>query len=198
MKVLLISPVPPPTGGITRWSETVLNEISHRKDVELSHINISPRYRGDLTIFKRVFFGVFGLFGVMRRLSKELKTAPDVIHLTTSGGLALFRDNAIAKKAVKRGVPLVIHLHYGRVPETFSQNCRERKRLKRVLNAAAKVIAIDDETFSALSDNGFAEKSVFCPNPIKVDEISKKQIPYASRDNKVVFLGHVLKTKGIE
>lgn len=198
MKVLLLSPLPPPMGGIARWSNIVINELNKKKDWSVKHINISPEFSGKITLSKRIIYGLIGMFKIIKNFSGEIGNSVDVVHMTSSGSFALIRDIYIAKSAKKQGVPFVYHLHFGRLNDVFKSNGLECKLIKKVFKYCSKIIAIDNITLDALVENGYEYKSVYCPNPICVKDLQKIIQPFSLRENKVVYLGHILKEKGIE
>ena len=110
MKVLLVSPQPPPYGGIANWSKMILEYASHTEDV-LRTINIAPKKRSTegRNLFDRVFVSGIEMFAKRRELKKEIKNnRPDVIHMTTSGSLAIIRDILLLKTAKNTVCPRYI------------------------------------------------------------------------------------------
>ena len=196
MRVLLISPTPPPVGGISRWSEIVLNHFYNNKDVELIHTNSSPLYQGKITYLKRVLFGIIGLFSILKSVNRELKKEVDVVHITTSGSMALFRDRLIINLAKKYKAKTVIHLHFGRLPKIACLKNREWIRFDKIFDSCDAVIAIDKDTENVLKNQGYEEKTYFCPNPIDVAETNKLDTG-DERKKKIVFVGHIYESKGV-
>ena len=72
MKVLLISPLPPPVGGIASWTVNLLNYNSSKPDsCEIIHQNTSLRYGGITKedIHTRIFLG----FNEFKKIYLELR-----------------------------------------------------------------------------------------------------------------------------
>lgn len=94
-KVLLLSPLPPPFGGIASWSKNLLSYSSMKKKEYLFHLNtaIKSRRITDLSYFSRLVYGsldtgrIFFLF-----MKKVIGLRPRVVHVTTSASMGLFRD----------------------------------------------------------------------------------------------------------
>ena len=202
MKVLLVTPFPPPMGGISNWSKLVYNYITeNEKDIDIRYINISPKKRTTegRTFFDRIFFGFLSILSTSKKLKKEIREfKPDVVHINTSGSLALFRDIKLLKILKRKKIKSVLHLRFGRVPELLEHNCNESRLIKRAFKYANKILSIDGKTYNYLNKD-YSNKSLICPNPFVCDKMPK-QISI-KKDNilrRVTYLGWVVNTKGIE
>lgn len=202
MKILFITPFPPPMGGIANWAKIVTHHIQENvKDVEYKYINTAPRKRSTegRSLFNRVFGGFFSIIRTKKQLKKDLKNfKPDVVHINTSGSLALFRDIKVLKLLKKHNVRSVLHIRYGRVPDVLKTNSLESRLLKKAFNLVSKIIAIDAKTYDSIKAK-YADKVVNIPNPFSVENMPEARC--LSKDTcsfKVSYLGWVVKTKGIE
>lgn len=200
MKLCLIAPVPPPYGGIANWYLLLSNYIECKaRDITVSTINIAPRKRATegRCLWNRIV--VSGIEMLMKK--KEMNTllkmdCPDVIHMTTSGQLAIIRDVLLLKTARRHHVPTVYHIRFGRVPEISRQSTIEWKIMKMALRLASSVIAIDQETKAAIDFHLPMVKTRYIPNPFDLEK--NQQIVSDKKKKEVVFAGWVVKTKGIE
>lgn len=199
LKVAMVAPVPPPYGGISNWVSLLDEYVSSKSNIQFLHINIAPRAR-DLdgrTIWNRIV--VQGL--VMFRLGKELKNAikcnqVDVVHITTSGQFAIIRDIVMLKTAKRYGIPSVYHIRFGRIPEIASKNNREWKLIHKAMKISDQVIAIDHKTEKAIHDFAPEVNVCYVPNPFDMDKVSGIQKDGLRKV--VIFIGWVVKTKGVE
>lgn len=200
MRIALVCPTPPPYGGITNWSKMLIAYLKGVGEDELVVVNTSPKTRSadGRTLLDRVFGGI----GIAVRASGELKRILntkniDVVHVTTSGGLGLFRDIAIMSVAQRAGVPVAYHIHYGRVPFTLASGNIEATLLKAVLKRCAVAVAIDHATENAIRETHFCD--VVCiGNPVNTAELDGFRDHEAFEDSKtVVYLGWLIETKGI-
>lgn len=196
MRLLLISPLPPPTGGISRWTQIVMSALKAESKYEVIYINSSPKYKGKITFFKRFFYGIFSTVSVFFSVHRKLKKGIDVVHVTTSGSMALYRDRLVLRLAKKHNAATVLHLHFGYIPEIACADNREWRNLKKAFSHCDAIISIDRETEKALICNGYMSKTYFCPNPIDI-ESTEKNICNRPKVNKVVFVGHIYREKGI-
>ena len=137
----------------------------------------------------------------MFRLRKELKNAiknnqVDVVHITTSGQMAIIRDIAMLKTAKKYGIPSIYHIRFGRIPEIASKNNREWQLIHKAMKISDQVIAIDHKTEKAIHDFAPEVNVCYVPNPFDMDKVSGIQKDGLRKV--VIFIGWVVKTKGIE
>lgn len=202
MKVILVTPLPPPMGGISNWSTIVLNYVNNNcKDIEIKYINISPKKRSTegRTKFDRVFGGFFSILSTSKKLKKEIKIfKPDVVHICTSGSLALLRDIKILKILKKKKIKSILQLHFGRTPDIIDNNSFEGKLINKAFRLVNTVLAIDQNTMDAVNQK-YVDKAVYIPNPF---DCSNMPLPRIMDNNNcshtITYLGWVIKTKGID
>jgi glycosyltransferase involved in cell wall biosynthesis len=204
MRVLLLSPLPPPNGGIASWTLNLMGYSSLRfpgfgilqQDTGLKYRNI---FRNDF--FARIYFGIHEVLRILKELKKNIKYhSPDIIHLTSSASLALFKDYFVLKIANKKKIPLVMHWHFGRIP-ALSLLCNwEWKLLGHIIKGSQTSIVIDPQSYHTLISRNFSN-IVYVPNPISIDlehkiinslSLINRRIP-----NHLIFVGHVIENKGI-
>ncbi len=199
MKVILLAPIPPPYGGIGNWTLLISDYAKSKSDIEFVHINIAPRMRNvdGRSLWSRVVVQGFDMLKQKSELVKCIKKDnADVIHMTTSGQLALIRDNLMLQAAKKRGMPTVYHIRFGRVPEIAEKNTFEWKLIKKAMMRASKVIAIDMSTYNAVREYA-PDVNVCCvPNPFDMSKLG--HIKTGKTCKEIVFVGWVVKTKGID
>lgn len=199
LKVAMVAPVPPPYGGIGNWVLLLDEYVQKRNDIQFLHINTAPVSRGldGRSLWDRVV--TQGL--IMFRLRKELENAirenkVDVVHITTSGQMAIVRDIAMLKIAKKYGIHSVYHIRFGRIPEIALKNNREWKLIHKAMRIADQVIAIDHKTENAIHEFAPEVNVCYVPNPFDMAKVSG--IQKAELRKVVIFIGWVVKTKGIE
>ena len=202
MKICMVAPIPPPYGGIANWTVLMDEYVQGVDDIEFVHLNIAPKKRGldGRTLWDRVVVQGFSMFKQRTQLCRIIKEEKvDVIHMTTSGQLAVIRDILLLKAAKKRGVPAVYHIHFGRIPEIAKANTREWKLIKRAMQLSDAVIAIDTTTLNAIKQYAPEVNACYVPNPFDLQKIEKAG--YVSDEptrKEIVFIGWVIKTKGVE
>lgn len=197
MKLCLIAPIPPPYGGVSNWEQIVEKELKNDEEVEYSVINIAANKRpaDGRTVFDRVFYSGYVMIRTFFKLRKCIKhNRPDVVHMTTSGGLGFYRDHLLLKLLKKERIPSVYHIHFGRSTLYKKENGKNWLNLLKAVRLANHTIVIDHATYDVLLDH--AESITEINNPIYVDSFRD----YLGRieKNNIVFIGWVIKAKGIE
>jgi glycosyltransferase involved in cell wall biosynthesis len=205
MKILLLSPLPPPIGGIASWTINVLDHYKYSESIMLVHQNTAIRSRAitDSGIMSRISAGTKDSFSTMASFYKLIKKhKPDVIHITSSGSMGLWRDLLVSLLAKLHRTLIVIHFRFGRIPEASKLNNWEWKLLKQVMSLCSAVMVLDDETHRTLKADGF-EKIYNIPNPISsyAERILHEEKiildEKISSGVKVIFVGHIVKNKGV-
>ncbi len=138
-------------GGIARWAQFLLTWVEADKQCEITHIDIGPRRRPaeDLRTSRRVLWGgiqfTTDTFALVRVLMRH---DCDVIHLTSSSGLGVLRDAGVFSLAKLFRVPVIYHLHSGRIPTIAKSGGARWHLIKRMLLMAQHAIAIDKATLT--------------------------------------------------
>lgn len=219
LRLLLVSPKPPPNGGIGRWTVLMLRWLRNQNGVELRHVDISPRWRAidDVGFIKRLAGG--GLQGVRdasRVLRQLICFQPDVLHLTTSGSLAALRDVVVLVLARCFHARTVYHIRIGRLPQLVGTSSWEWRLLHRAMRLADKVVVIEQPSELALKSVLPAEKLLRLPNAIDLEGLGaegrgqkaegsgrssavrgQSSVASASVVHRVLYLGWVIPTKGM-
>ncbi|WP_455949405.1 glycosyltransferase family 4 protein [Odoribacter laneus] len=200
-KVLLLSPLPPPFGGIASWSKNLLSYSSMKKKEYLFHLNtaIKSRRITDLSYFSRLVYGsldtgrIFFLF-----MKKVIGLRPRVVHVTTSASMGLFRDILFLWITKIVGIKSIFHFRFGRIPALSEIRNWEWKLLRYLIVHASSSIVIDRPSYQALCKEGLTTKIVCIPNPCsqEIEQIAHQEISEKQPDH-YVFVGHVIVTKGV-
>lgn len=204
VKLLLVSPLPPPAGGIASWSVGILRELRKRQDLAVSHVDTAVRWRStnDCRLHLRVFGGFCQLAVDSYKVLRAIRSSqPQVLHLCTSASLGAAKDLIIVTLASFFGVKCVIHYRFGRMPQVVSQGGWEWQLVKRSLRRAAAVVLLDKASVAAVRSEFPGLKVEQIPNPIDPALLSRclEPQPTAQRTDVplVVFAGHVIRTKGV-
>lgn len=194
--ICFVAPKPPPYGGIANWVSEVCKFLEKQK-VEFLIIDTSPKKRETegRNILDRVIGGGIGLIQVRNRAIKAIRRyKPNVLHLVTSGSLSVIRDLFISSVFNKYKIPVVYHIHFGRIPDIVKRNTKEWNVIKKIIIKAKYVIAIDKPTYYILNEY-FGDKIKYIPNPINTGEMPQIN---SKKYKKCMFLGWIIREKGIE
>lgn len=197
MKIIYLTPLPPPAGGIASWTKRVLssNSISQH---EVHVVNTAVTGKRATQFAKRnVFDEIIRSKNIKKDLKQKLKSVkPDIVHVNTScGKYGLIRDCFLAKMAKKYQAKVLLHCHCD--VSIQANSLIGRYFYKKTANIADVVLTLN--TPSKEFTKSVANKdSVILPN-----FILKESIPGLNEEKsinetveKVIYVGHVTKAKG--
>ena len=100
--------------------------------------------------------------------------------------------------AHKKNIKVVVHFHYGRIPELCKNKNWEWKLVQKVIDLADCVIVIDKLSYDTLIKIGYSN-IYYVPNPISqnVLNIVNQNSGILRKPKNILFVGHVVKTKGV-
>lgn len=205
ISVLLVSPAPPPVGGIARWTEQVLRYARDHPSVLISHLDSAVRERSvhDKRLAARVVAGAAHAKRIRRSLISALaSTKPDVVHLTTSGSLGTVRDLALIRACERADVPVVYHVRFGRLPDILRGRGWEAMLLKAAIKRASATVVLDERSRSAVAASMPQARCRTLPNPVMPEALEwEASGPTSILDGLtgryVLFAGHVTPAKGV-
>lgn len=202
-KILICAPYGTIIGGISRWTEHIVNYYASldKKDVELS---LMPTGRiafinPDPSLIFRLKSGFVDFSKILKRYYKLLKSfSPEIVHITTSASISLLKDIVMLKLAKHHKAKGIIHFRFGRIPELSIKRNWEWKLLKKVINISDVAIVIDQSSYNTLVTNGFSNIKML-PNPLapSVSKIINDHKEIERKDRNLLFVGHVVKSKGV-
>lgn len=203
MKVLLVSPYGGVPGGIARWTEHILKYYSQHglQDCEM---DLVPTGRDrfvniNSSIIYRLWTALTDYSKILKKYRCQLRQKRyDIMHFTSSASLSLIKDLYIIRQAKLRGVKSIVHFRFGRIPELSQARNWEWKLLVKVVKLADQVVVIDKASYDTLRENGFDNISLL-PNPVapRVVDIATENAGVEKTPRSVLFVGHVVKTKGV-
>jgi len=201
-RVLLISPLPPPAGGIQTWTEVVKNEIQARADICFELVDTAVRWRhpADMRPMRRLAGGsAQALLDVARSIQAMRRFRPDCIHLNTSASYACAKDWLILLAAKRLGIRRVIQFHVGFLPEIAKENGRHWRLAAANFRLADKGLVLGEATGKFLSTYLPGVDLDAIPNPVKVPDALPSGAKSAgeNRPFEFLFLGQVQEGKGV-
>lgn len=208
MRVLLCTPYETgsriASGGITMWARNIMDYYKMSKGSSLI-VDVQPFDRNtfineNTSLLRRILSGIKEYLHNVYKASNSLKrNRYDVVHLNTSASLGLLKDLVMIMVAHRHGARIVLHFHFGRIPQLMEQNNWESKLLKSVLKRADSVITMDNKSFAKLKELGCGNV-FYLPNPLSLNIIHqisgiKESVNIIPRS--ILFVGHVIKSKGV-
>lgn len=197
MRILLLSSLPPPSGGIATWT-VGYKRYCESNGIQLVIVNNALNgSRKEQNTAKRSVLDEIGRTSriIYDLIRKTLKEKPDVIHLNSScSRFGIYRDCICAMIGKFFSIPVVLQCHcniqdqvHGRMAE-FA--------LRTMASISRKVLVLN--RFSAEYARRFAEDRVLVvPNFADGKDVFERSC-VADKIRTVIFVGHVCKAKGVE
>lgn len=195
MTILLVSPLPPPAGGIATWT-VMYREYCQSHDVPVRIVNTALQgTRAEKKGNKlRILEEMKRTYAVLRTFGKALKQErPDVVHLNSScSKFGILRDCLCVLRAKRHRVPVVLQCHCN-----IEDQLKGKLAVKAFQTAANKAAAV---WVLNRPSADFAEKHTatlvkVVPNFIGPNRIAERE-HIRPQIEKAVFVGHVRREKG--
>ena len=194
MRILLVSPLPPPMGGIATLTERMIDKMPS-SEIQINCVNVAHRVDNaddkikrynkldSIAILLRAVISVF--FDCLARKC-------DIIHINSSSGDGTLRDYMIQKIAKSFKIPVVLHYHCNLEDATRNSKIAT-KFLNKSLDLANKILVLNTSSLKTVNDKGY--EAVIVPNGVPASTVVNKH--HINRViGKVVFTGRVSKAKG--
>jgi|LSQX01.3.fsa_nt_gb glycosyltransferase involved in cell wall biosynthesis len=198
MNILLISPLPPPKGGIATWTEVFLNSIiTKHHNVKLVNTAVKGKRASNLS--KISIIGEIGrFFSILAQLKASINTNKfDLAHLNIScSRLGLVRDMLFAAFITRDIRKLVIHCHCDTSYQV--KGSVARYFFKKICNYSSAILCLNKA--SAKHVKAVTGKdSIVVPNFIDLNQIKTRPRNQGNKGIKsIIYVGHIIKTKGCD
>lgn len=200
IKVLLCSPKHG-TGGIATWTNNILEYYQAIDSkillTQFYQESVGKGIKSRNHLF-RLFNGFVNYIPFIIKLCAHVRTKRfDVVHFCSSASWGLFRDWICVKVCHKFRVRSIVHFRFGRIPILYQTKSWERKWIDAVISSSDKVIVIDQRSYDTLVSAGHKNITLL-PNALSSE--CKRIIESSTiqrEDKKIVFVGHVIRTKGV-
>lgn len=196
MRILLLSPLPPPAGGIATWTSLFLNFNKVNGSI-IDVINTSVvGARINNFIKKSIKDELYRTANIFSETKKHLKRYKyDVVHINTScSKLGMIRDYLCIKIVKAFKIKLVIHCHCDTsfmVKGKFSELI-----FKKICRLADKIFCLNTSSQFHVKYLS-AKESVIIPNFIDKQVIKNvDRIQISNQVKSIIYVGHIVKTKG--
>ena len=196
MRILLLGPLPPPTGGIASWT-CRYRKYCKKERISLRIVNTAIQgKRAYGPINKRYYFSeIKRTISIISRLNREIKKyKPSVIHLNTSCSLLGMIRDTLCIISVFRRAPVILHCRCN-VADQLRGNRISIKIFSFMVRKSSKVIVLNSDSKNVV-EKLQGGKSVLIPNFID-DEYVCESHAVKDRIERVIYVGHIEKAKGI-
>lgn len=203
MKVLLISPMGHATGGIARWTYHLFSYYNSLlvRPCQLVHFETarSTFIPDDISFWPRLRLALKDYSNIIKRLKGHLVGSEyDLAHITSSASWGLLKDLLIIHILRKKGIKVIIHFRFGRIPVLSHSKNWEWKLLQMVIKRVDKTIVIDGASYETLVRAGFNNIELL-PNPLapKVSQLIEANSGVVRVPRTILFVGHCVRPKGV-
>lgn len=195
MKIVLVSPLPPPEGGIATWT-VKYRKYCNDNNIELTVVNNALNGKRAKAITNRR--KLFNEIGRTRRIVKQLRNGinsnnPDIVHINSScTPFGVIRDYLLVQISKKMGVKTVVHCR-----------CNVEDQLKTRLSKVVfkNMVRLADMIFTLNTpsqkyvENIVNKKAKRIPNFIDNEQILNNRFIKECIKG-ILFVGHVKCSKG--
>ena len=196
MKVLLVSPLPPPSGGLATWTEELVKYTS-RTELEIDVVNTS------LTGQRATLKG--GKIHISDELSRSIRIIRDMIkHISQKKYDAVHVNTVCSTKGMLRDLicmcvcgrtPIVLQCHCN-VSDWIGQKKAAIFLFRELAKRAERILVLNSQSQIAVKEITGRE-SICVPNFLASDLQHSKQKTVRERIEQVVYVGRVRAAKGM-
>lgn len=194
MEILLVSPLPPPAGGIATWT-VGYKQYCDENSITVSIVNTALKLSKTTDVSKRVLADeISRSLGIVNELLYQFrKKKPSIIHFNTScSRFGIYRDCFCAMLAKLFSIPVVLQCHCNIQDQVRSKLAESAFRV--MASVSKRVLVLN--RFSAEYARRFAgERVLIVPNFADENDIYERK-GVADEIRQIVFVGHVRKEKG--
>lgn len=194
MKVLLVSPLPPPSGGMTRWTQLYVDGVDKQKiNLFIVNTSISKKRSANINRSYYIFDELSRFCSIISEFRKGINEfKPDIIHICSPcSNYGLIRDYICVLSSKK--TPVIFHCHCNITDQVT--NWIGNLIFKRIVKKCKKIFVLNNSSKNHI-ESLVNNKAVLVPNFIDNSMIIKRNNVRKIIEN-VVFVGHVKKRKGI-
>jgi len=191
-RLLLVSPLPPPAGGIASWTQRLrATDMYGRYELRILNSN-TVRPDGSVVSLGGKSSMALSLVGRFSALMATYR--PDVVHINTSGFLPLFLvEAAEASVGRKAGARVLMHIR-GSVEDVHERTRPSLRRVQgHVLSRADRVLTLHEAGLEVLAGYGVDAQQIsnFVIERDAPDRQHRKGIV------QILFVGWVMPYKGV-
>ena len=194
MRVLLVSPLPPPMGGIATLTERMLDKMPS-SEIQIECVNVAHKVNKNnnrITKYSKFEPAIILLRSTLSVFWKCLTKHCDIIHINSSSGGGTLRDYVIQRIAKTFKIPVVLHYHCN-LEDAVRNSGIANKYLKKSLGMASEIIVLNKSSQVFVKNNGYS--AIVVPNGIPEKSVSEGH-DIKETVHKVAFTGRVSKAKG--
>lgn len=196
MKILLVSPLPPPEGGIATWTKKYMEFCRNKQiDVDIVNIALIGKRLERINRKRNLFDEIKRTSSILKELKHKLKSyKPDVVHINSScSRFGVFRDYLCVKKCIKAKVKVFIHCRCN-IEDQLGGGL-PRKVFIKMIHRVTGVMVLNNTSLNYVKTVSKTPVKLV-PNFIDNAMLNDNYVVNQNFE-RLVFVGHVQKAKGV-
>lgn len=198
LNVLLISPLPPPAGGIASWTKQYIEwSNDNYLNVEIVNTAVTGKRAKKINSSTRLLDEIKRTKDIINDLINKINQfKPNIIHLNTPcGKFGIFRDYFCARISKKSGVKLFVHYRCN-IEDQLGNKAISGYFLKKIANIADVNLVLNSSSKEYLQSISNCE-STMVTNFINDDFLLRGYKNIKDEIKIISFVGHIQRSKGI-
>lgn len=199
LSILLLSPLPPPAGGIATWTKKYIDRCN-QKNIKNYIVNTSTIGLRSNQINRRrnLLDEVIRTIRIIKNLKRSIKRKfVNIVHLNSScGTYGIIRDYWCAKIIKKNNLKLVTQYHCN-IEDQIKNRVVQKIFLRKLVSISDKNLVLNLSSQDYLNRE-FGKHSIVVSNFIDNKFIIDKKFNIIEDVNKIVYIGHVQNSKGLK
>lgn len=190
LNVLMVGVGSETKGGMWSVAKTYLESECYNSEVRLRYIPTATAVTAPM--HAKIWRALTGCARAMRSIEdKDM----DIVHVHMAERGSYFRKSLVIRKAYRRGVRIVLHMHGGSFKAFFDSSCAQLKRhIVDTLRMADAVVVLGECFRIMFEEIGVDAQRIFViPNGVRTPE----NLPIKSNAHDVIFLGVITESKGV-
>jgi glycosyltransferase involved in cell wall biosynthesis len=187
-RVLLVAPYPDPPfqGGVERGVDLLLRgRLARRASMRLFNTYRSPD--PGRSAFERIAY----MIRMIRALRREIAASEfDLVHIKTSSGINFYQNSLYALAARRKGLPVVLQLHCGKLPAFYlSSPWFLRSWIRRTLTSVNRVAVLSEAWSERVAAIAPRSRRRIVPNGLEEADLDSLHPVKDRSRSSVLFLG---------
>lgn len=194
MRVLLLSPLPPPSGGIARWTERYLAWCNGKIEVDVVNTALIGRRAGEAGVKKKIVDEFIRAVSIIRQTKKKLNNSYDIVHINTScSKTGIIRDLICVMHANRKKVSVILHCHCN-IEDQIGVGSIAPALFRQVVNRSNVILVLNKKSFNYVKS--LSIKTVLtCPNFVQPNQIA--DLHTVNKEIRtIIYVGDIRFSKG--
>lgn len=194
-RIVFVSPLPPPAGGIATWTREVSAYIGGRYDVEVVNTALTGERSGG--VGRRIsiaeeFRRARGIWGALRQALAL--PGPRLVHINTPcTPTSILRDTFTTRICRRRGAPYLLHCRCD-VPLMLGTNPLIRRLFAGMVRGAAGIMVLNESSLAFV--RGFSPRDIRQVPNLVPEALVSNGGPVRETLRDAVFVGQIKAEKG--